>query len=134
DVLTRRGLRTRQWAVEWDDSAVEFLLEKGFTADLGASPLKRAVERYLLAPLSLTIVNHQFPEGDQFLFVRSSADGNSLDVQFVDPDAPAQKEAAHGEADDLAFDEEAPRELRLESAALDPKGTPEELRFLQERF
>ncbi|HWS90701.1 MAG TPA: AAA family ATPase [Pyrinomonadaceae bacterium] len=134
DILTRRGLRTRQWAVEWDDSAVEFLLEKGFTADLGARPLKRAVERYLLAPLSLTIVNHQFPEGDQFLFVRSSADGNSLDVQFVDPDAPAQAEAADEDPDELAFDEEAARELRLESVALDPKGTPEELRFLQERF
>ncbi|HWW74389.1 MAG TPA: AAA family ATPase, partial [Pyrinomonadaceae bacterium] len=134
DVLTRRGLRTRQWAVEWDESAVEFLLEKGFTADLGARPLKRAVERYLLAPLSLTIVNHQFPEGDQFLFVSSSADGGSLDVQFVDPDVPAQTEAAAEEVEELTFDEEAARELRLEAVALDPKGTPEELRFLQEQY
>ncbi|HEX7314793.1 MAG TPA: AAA family ATPase [Pyrinomonadaceae bacterium] len=134
DVLTRRGLRTRQWAVEWDESAVEFLLEKGFTADLGARPLKRAVERYLLAPLSLTIVNHQFPEGDQFLFVRSSADGGSLDVQFVDPDAPARTEAVAEEVEEPFLDEEAARELRLEAVALDPKGTPEELRFLQERF
>ena len=134
DVLTRRGLRTRQWAVEWDESAVEFLLEKGFTADLGARPLKRAVERYLLSPLALTIVNHQFPEGDQFLFVRSSSDGNSLDVQFVDPDAPAEREAAAEEVDEVFFDEEAARELRLERVALDPKGTPEELRFLQEQY
>lgn len=134
DVLTRRGLRTRQWAVEWDESAVEFLLEKGFTADLGARPLKRAVERYLLSPLALTIVNHQFPEGDQFLFVRSAPEGNSLDVQFVDPDAPAQEKAAVEEVDEPSFDEEAARELRLESIALDPKGTPEELRFLQEQY
>jgi ATP-dependent Clp protease ATP-binding subunit ClpC len=134
DVLTRRGLRTRQWAVEWDESAVEFLLEKGFTADLGARPLKRAVERYLLSPLALTIVNHQFPEGDQFLFVRSSADGSSLDVQFVDPDAPAEGEAGEKEIDELPCDEEAARALRLESVALDPKGTPEELRFLQEQY
>ncbi|HEX8146384.1 MAG TPA: AAA family ATPase [Pyrinomonadaceae bacterium] len=134
DVLTRRGLRTRQWAVEWDESAVEFLLEKGFTADLGARPLKRAVERYLLSPLALTIVNHQFPEGDQFLFVRSSPDAQSLDVQFVDPDAPAQVEAAAEEVDELSFDEEAARELRLESVALDPRGTPEELRFLQGQY
>ncbi|HEY0171282.1 MAG TPA: AAA family ATPase [Pyrinomonadaceae bacterium] len=138
DVLTRRGLRTRQWAVEWDDSAVEFLLEKGFTADLGARPLKRAVERYLLSPLALTIVNHQFPEGDQFLFVRSSADGQALDVQFVDPDAPALGEAPAAPEVPHDFDEEAAsgveRELRLESIALDPKGAPEELRFLQERY
>jgi ATP-dependent Clp protease ATP-binding subunit ClpC len=133
DVLTRRGLRTRQWAVEWDESAVEFLLEKGFTADLGARPLKRAVERYLLSPLALTIVNHQFPEGDQFLFIRCSTDGQSLDVQFVDPDAPAEGQAAAEEVDEV-LDEEAARELRLESIALDPKGAPEELRFLQEQF
>jgi ATP-dependent Clp protease ATP-binding subunit ClpC len=135
DVLTRRGLRTRQWAVEWDESAVEFLLEKGFTADLGARPLKRAVERYLLSPLALTIVNHQFPEGDQFLFVRSSPDGQSLDVQFVDPDAPEEAEA--DDAPTAFVDEEIDdyaRELRLEAVALDPKGTPEELRFLHEKF
>jgi ATP-dependent Clp protease ATP-binding subunit ClpC len=138
DVLTRRGLRTRQWAVEWDESAVEFLLEKGFTADLGARPLKRAVERYLLAPLALTIVNHQFPEGDQFLFVRSAPGGDSLDVQFVDPDAPEETEAAEAHAAELSVEEEetdeGARELRLEAVALDPKGTNDELRFLQERF
>jgi ATP-dependent Clp protease ATP-binding subunit ClpC len=84
DVLRRRGLRTRQWAVEWDESAIDFLLEKGFTADLGARPLKRAIERYLLSPLALTIVNHQFPEGDQFLFVHARG-GQSLDVELFRP-------------------------------------------------
>lgn len=135
DVLTRRGLRTRQWAVEWDESAIEFLLEKGFTADLGARPLKRAVERYLLAPLALSIVNHQFPEGDQFLFVRSSSGGDSLDVQFVDPDAP--EEGADASDTAAVVDEletEGARELRLESVVLEPRGAPEELRLLQEKF
>jgi ATP-dependent Clp protease ATP-binding subunit ClpC len=122
--------------VEWDESAVEFLLEKGFTADLGARPLKRAIERYLLSPLALSIVNHQFPEGDQFLFVRSAADADSLDVQFVDPDAPEETEATEASAVEPEAEEvdEGARELRLERIALDPKGTAEELRFLQERF
>ena len=87
-VLHRRGLRNRSWAVEWEDSAIEFLLSRGFDRNLGARPLKRAIERYLLSPLALTIVNHQFPDGDQFLFVRS--DGRSIVVEFIDPDAPAQ--------------------------------------------
>ena len=86
-VLERRGLRNREWAVEWEESAINFLLKKGFTRDLGARPLKRAIEQYLLAPLSITIVNHQLPEGDQFLFVRS--DNDSIEVEFIDPDAPA---------------------------------------------
>jgi len=139
DVLGRRGLRTRQWAVEWDESAVEFLLEKGFTADLGARPLKRAVERYLLAPLAVTIVNHQFPEGDQFLFVRSDPEGGALDVQFVDPDAPeehageAQPQPAE-ELDEPWAEVSEELELRLERVALDPRGEPEEVRFLQEKF
>ncbi|MGD8494135.1 MAG: AAA family ATPase, partial [Desulfobacterales bacterium] len=86
NVLDRRGFRNREWAVEWEESAINFLLDKGFTRDLGARPLKRAIEQYLLSPLSMTIVNHQHPEGDQFLFVRS--DSNSIEVEFIDPDAP----------------------------------------------
>ena len=83
--LRRRGFRVRPWAVEWDNGAVDFLLEKGFTADLGARPLKRAVERYLLAPLATAIVEREVPEGDQFLFI--TAAGDRLRVEFVDPDA-----------------------------------------------
>jgi ATP-dependent Clp protease ATP-binding subunit ClpC len=84
-VLVRRGFRIHDWAVEWEDSSLEFLLDRGFTPDLGARPLRRAIDRYLLAPLSFTIVEHQFPEGEQFLFVRS--DGEQIQVAFVDPDA-----------------------------------------------
>jgi ATP-dependent Clp protease ATP-binding subunit ClpC len=86
-VLQRRGLRHREWAVEWEASALEFLLDKGFSPSMGARPLKRAIDQHLLAPLAATLVEHRFPEGDQFLFVRS--DGRSLQVEFVDPDAPA---------------------------------------------
>jgi ATP-dependent Clp protease ATP-binding subunit ClpC len=124
EVFQRRGLRNRAWAVEWDDAATEFLLEKGFTPDLGARPLKRAIERYLLAPLANTIVNHQFPEGDQFLFVRS--DGRNLTVEFVDPDA-VEDTAAPGA--DLGTHAVGPMcEVRLEEVALDAQGTPPEMR------
>ena len=85
NVLSRRGFRNKDWAVEWEESALDFLLDKGFTEDLGARPLKRAIERYLLSPLAITIVQNQFPEGDQFLFVRST--GKALEVEFIDPDA-----------------------------------------------
>ncbi|MFC3815779.1 AAA family ATPase [Lysobacter sp. GCM10012299] len=82
--LTRRGLRNRDWAVEWEPSAIEFLLDRGFTPDLGARPLRRAIEHHLLAPLARSIVEHRAPQGGQFLFVRSA--GDHLDVQFIDPD------------------------------------------------
>ena len=85
DVLERRGLRRRDWAVEWEASAIEFLLDRGFSPEMGARPLKRAIDQYLLAPLAATLVEHRFPVGDQFLFVRSN--GKALEVEFVDPDA-----------------------------------------------
>ncbi|QWP74759.1 AAA family ATPase [Lysobacter sp. K5869] len=111
-VLTRRGLRNRDWAVEWEPSAIEFLLDRGFTPDLGARPLRRAIEHYLLAPLARSIVEHRAPQGDQFLFVRSA--GDKLEVEFIDPApaAPARRPApagepapAHGEDDlrDLVY-------------------------------
>ena len=86
DASARRGLRRREWAVEIEEGALDFLLDRGFTTDLGARPLKRSLERYLLAPLARTIVERRVPEGDQFLFVRT--DGDALAVEFVDPDAP----------------------------------------------
>lgn len=90
--MGRRGLRNRDWAVEWEPSAIEFLLDRGFTPDLGARPLRRAIEQHLLAPLARSIVEHRTPQGDQFLFVRSA--GERLEVEFVDPNAPAGGVAA----------------------------------------
>src|SRR5206468_6609629 len=84
-VLERRGLKDRDWAVEWESTALEFLLEQGFSPDMGARPLKRAIEKYVIAPLAATIVERRFPEGDQFVFFRS--DGRAIQAEFVDPDA-----------------------------------------------
>ena len=138
DALRRRGLRSRDWAVEWEESAVDFLLRKGFTQDLGARPLRRAVERYLLSPLARTIVRHQVPEGEQFLFV--SSDGHDLQVTFVDPDAPAERAgggvaAADGDEDAAVADlpgtgAAAPG---LEQVLFHAQGTEAEAALLTER-
>ncbi len=131
DAFQRRGLRNRAWAVEWDETAIEFLLEKGFTLDLGARPLKRAIEQYLLSPLAMTIVRHQVPEGDQFLFVSRKAD--RLDVTFVDPDAPSV------DADEVPAAPEpasasSPADLTPQSILVQPRGTVEELAALRRHF
>ncbi|MCP5372962.1 MAG: AAA family ATPase [Hyphomicrobiales bacterium] len=129
-VLRRRGFRSKAWAVEWDDSAIDFLLSRGFTPDLGARPLKRAVERYFLAPLAMTIVAHRAPEGEQFLFVTGGARG--IDVRFVDPDAP-EDEAADRALDDSDLDAgDIP--LTPAAIALRPRGLPEEMAVLRARL
>ncbi len=129
EVFERRGLRNRGWAVEWDDAAIEFLLERGFTKDLGARPLRRAIERYLLAPLALTIVKHQAPAGDQFLFVR--AEEEKLQVVFVDPDAP---EEPAPEAEPEEIPEELPGTAALRRLVSRPRGTTREVELLGVRL
>jgi ATP-dependent Clp protease ATP-binding subunit ClpC len=122
-VLGRRGLRHREWAVEWETSALEFLLDKGFSPAMGARPLKRAIDQHLLAPLAATLVEHRFPEGDQFLFVRS--DGKGLQVEFVDPDA-AETGASGADAEGR-IGAAAPTLGRL---MLQPAGLPAEVAAL----
>ncbi|TYT23576.1 AAA domain-containing protein [Luteimonas viscosa] len=116
--LERRGLRSRDWAVEWEPSAVEFLLDRGFTPDLGARPLRRAIEDHLLAPLARSIVEHRAPEGGQFLFVRGA--GDRLDVEFIDPDAPAAGVATAAAASDLRALVDAAQDAALPAATLEP--------------
>ena len=117
-VLERRGLRDRDWAVEWEASAIEFLLDRGFSPTMGARPLKRAIDQHLLAPLAATLVEHRAPEGDQFLFVR--ADGTRIDVEFVDPNAQ----------DDTGATDTPPAsadgDLSLQDIVLRPLGAPAE--------
>ncbi|MEM6782276.1 MAG: AAA family ATPase [Bacteroidota bacterium] len=125
--LDRRGLRHRGWAVEFDAAALEFLLDEGFTPDLGARPLKRAVERHLLTPLARTIVAHAAPEGDQFLFVRGATDATGrggLEVEFVDPDADDGTPLPN--AEDVGE--------TLEAVALDAQGTPAELVLVLDQY
>ena len=119
-VLERRGLRHRDWAVEWEPSALEFLLDKGFSRAMGARPLKRAIDQHVLAPLAATLVEHRFPEGDQFLFVRS--DGRGLQVEFVDPDAPGDASAAV----DVVHDPMIDATLTLARMMLQPAGSSAE--------
>ncbi len=122
DVLRRRGLRMQPWAVEWDEAAIDFLIEQGFSAELGARPLKRAVERHLLTRIATAIVERQFPEGDQFLFI-TAREGTGLDVAFVDPNAGEPEPAAAEERLD-------PGDLTLARVALEPEGTEAEAAFL----
>lgn len=114
-VLERRGLKDRDWAVEWEASAQDFLLEKGFSPEMGARPLKRAIDQYVLAPLAATIVERRFPEGDQFVFVRS--DGQGIQAEFVDPNADALPKSSS--------DNNGARP-NLRAMILDPMGTPAE--------
>ena len=97
EVVHRRGIRGRPWAMEVDETAVTFLLDAGFSPTFGARPLKRAVEEHLLTPLARAMVDADPPTGDQFLFV--TAPHGAIEVHFVGLDeepaaaVPAEEEA-----------------------------------------
>ncbi len=125
-VLERRGFKDREWAVEWEASALEFLLEKGFSPEMGARPLKRAIDQYVIAPLAATIVERRFPEGDQFVFVRS--DGKAIQAEFVDPDGEATAAAEPAAAVD------AGKRPTLAAMILGASGDAAELQALEHRY
>ena len=122
DVLDRRGFRMQPWAVEWDEAAVDYLIEQGFSAELGARPLKRAVERHLLTRIATAIVERQFPAGDQFLFV-TAREGTGLDVAFVDPDAEVQAPTVPPAV--------AAADFTVAGVALEPEGSEAEAAYLR---
>jgi len=127
-LLDRRGLKDRAWAIEWESSALEFLLEKGFSPEMGARPLKRAIDQYVVAPLAGIIVEQRFPEGEQFLFVRS--DGAGIQAEFVDPDADVT--AAHAAPPVLPSEAASP--AALASIILAPQGNPAEFQVMQAEY
>jgi hypothetical protein len=92
-VLERCGLRRRSWAVEWEASAIEFLLDSGFSPEMGARPLKRAIDQYLLAPLAATLVETARRKVNNFC--SCAGNGRATEVEFVDPDADPPPAAVH---------------------------------------
>lgn len=51
-------LKKREITITLDDSAKNFLVEKGFQPEMGARPLRRTIEQYLEDPLSEKVLMH----------------------------------------------------------------------------
>ena len=68
-------LKTKNLRVELDDSAREFLVEKGHDPQYGARPMRRSVERFLEDPLAEEILKGHLHEGDP---IRVTSDKEKL--------------------------------------------------------
>jgi ATP-dependent Clp protease ATP-binding subunit ClpB len=68
-LIEERGL-----AIEISDAAKERIAEEGFDPAFGARPLKRALQRLIIDPLAMRLLEGQFKPGDT-VFVNTSADG-----------------------------------------------------------
>jgi ATP-dependent Clp protease ATP-binding subunit ClpB len=61
--LTRR-LAERKIQVELSEAARDYLVREGYDPAYGARPLKRAIQRLVLDPLALRVLEGDFREGD----------------------------------------------------------------------
>ncbi|MEI6667865.1 MAG: ATP-dependent chaperone ClpB [Acidobacteriota bacterium] len=75
--LDRRNIR-----VELTDKARHLLVDDGFDSSYGARPLKRAIQRKLLDPLALQILEGRFHDGDT---IRVEAAGDGLAFAAAEP-------------------------------------------------
>ena len=84
-----RLLESRQLTVEVSDAARTALCDAGFDPDFGARPLKRAIQQYLLNPMSQAIVGGDYGPGD---CVRVDLEGE--DITFERIPAPPEPEGS----------------------------------------
>jgi ATP-dependent Clp protease ATP-binding subunit ClpB len=60
-----KRLADRKIKVELTDPAKEFLVQEGYDPTYGARPLKRAIQRRVLDPLAMRVLEGDFGEGDR---------------------------------------------------------------------
>src|SRR5678815_5639994 len=70
-----RRLSDRKISLELTDGARDLIIEEGYDPVYGGRPLKRTIQRRLLDPLALGVLQGQFKEGDT---VRADAKHGAL--------------------------------------------------------
>ncbi len=97
--------------------AIEMLLDKGFDADLGARPLRRAIQRYIEDPLAEEVLKGRFQSGS---VIRAIKKGEGLSFEETKRStgrkAPA-REAASGETKEAPRKAQDDKSLPAESAS-----------------
>jgi MoxR-like ATPase/protein subunit release factor A len=77
-VLMRNGIRRRRLQVDIDRGVIDLLANVGYDARYGARPLKRAVERLVLAPLARFLAEMDTKHPPSLLQLYPSGDGIRL--------------------------------------------------------
>ncbi|MGV6813729.1 MAG: ATP-dependent Clp protease ATP-binding subunit [Phycisphaerales bacterium] len=97
--LTMQG-----FSFDLDQSAKDFLIEKGYNPDYGARPLRRAIGTYIEDPLSELLLSGDLHEKNVLKATRKGEDDYlSFDATFVaPPEAPAEEsdEATEAKAEE----------------------------------
>jgi ATP-dependent Clp protease ATP-binding subunit ClpB len=68
-----KRLADRKIKVELTDQAKEFLVQQGYDPVYGARPLKRTIQKQVLDPLAVRVLEGEFSEGDRILVDREAS-------------------------------------------------------------
>jgi ATP-dependent Clp protease ATP-binding subunit ClpC len=85
------NIHESKMAIHLDDSAKNFLVEKGFDQKYGARPLRRAIQKFVEDPLAEEILRGTFKEGSSILVKHVE---NTEEMIFIaeEPDSHIEKE------------------------------------------
>ena len=75
--------------LEFDESAKEFLTDKGFDPKYGARPLQRALQKYVEDPMAEDILHGEISEGDRVVITQAE-DGEELAFDVEKGEAPEE--------------------------------------------
>jgi ATP-dependent Clp protease ATP-binding subunit ClpB len=81
-----KRLQDRKITVELTDAAKDLLIAEGYDPTYGARPLKRAIQREVLDPLAMRVLQGEFKEGDA---VRIDVAAGSLQFSKSEKPVPA---------------------------------------------
>ncbi len=92
-----KRLEEREMSLDLEQSAKDFLIEKGYNPDFGARPLRRAIEQHVEDPLSEAILRDEFKSGQVIKISHTAGDDH---LTFDAKDKPAEtsedEPVAHG--------------------------------------
>jgi ATP-dependent Clp protease ATP-binding subunit ClpA len=83
--LSEHGLN-----VQLTDAARNWLAEVGYDPDFGARPLRRALQKHVESPLSVSVLSGEFSSGETIL-VDLDLEKNQLVFRPIRQDIPAEK-------------------------------------------
>ncbi len=99
DLLLRRvreSLAERDLQLELEESAEDFLVEKGWDPAMGARPLRRAIQRYIEDALADFVLQSALPEQGGTVLVKRAPEGDERDVLLEIVAPPERKKTPVG--------------------------------------
>lgn len=93
--VTKR-LEALNYTLQLEESAKDFLSERGYDPQFGARPLHRAIQKYLEDPLAESILAGKFKEGDTLLVEYDKEQGNIVINPAGEKEAEKEKKKGKG--------------------------------------